>query len=299
VLLAMVAAASAMTAGTMTVGVPAAGASAVTVGSPPDLVELNAVACPRLGDCLAVGQDVTSGHSFAKAWNGTRWRVLPAVAAPASPAALWDVACPPEAPPADAPPASGPSASAPPTDACIAVGSYSDVSGFGFTLAVSWDGARWRLLHPASPGLFDGLSGIACPSTRRCVAVGATLASSFKTLAETWDGTRWRVLATPTPGGWGALNAVACPLPARCVAVGSTGYGGVRRPLALAWDGTRWRVLASPPSPDGFGNLLNISCDGPRMCVATGYAGITGAAGPPLIEVWNGAVWHSESLPMQ
>jgi hypothetical protein len=290
---------SAMTASAMTAGVPAAGASAISVGSVPDLVELNAVACPRRGDCLAVGQDVTSGHSFAKAWNGTAWRVLPAVDAPGSPAALWDVACPPASPSLVSPPAVAPLAGTPPVGNCIAVGSYSDVSGFGFTLAVSWDGARWHVLHPASPGLFDGLSGIACPAIRRCVAVGATLATSFTTLAEAWDGARWRVLATPTPGGWGALNAVACPRPASCVAVGSTGYGGVRRPLALSWNGARWRVLASPPSPDGFGNLLSISCDSPRMCVATGYAGVNSAAGPPLIEVWNGAVWQSESLPMQ
>jgi hypothetical protein len=246
----------------------------------PDLIELNAVACAREGYCLAVGQDVTTGHSFAKSWNGAAWRVLPAVAAPSSPAALWDVACPP-------------------SGGCIAVGSYSDVSGFGFTLAAAWDGTRWRLLRPVSPGLFDGLSGVACPAPRRCVAVGATLGASFKTLAEVWDGTRWRLLATPTPGGWGALNAVACPRPAWCVAVGSTGYGGIRRPLALAWNGTRWLALARPLTPDGFGNLMSISCDGPRMCVVDGYSGVTGGAGPPLVELWNGTAWQLVPLPLQ
>ncbi len=246
----------------------------------PDQIVLNGVACARADQCLAVGQDVTSGRSFAKWWNGTAWRVLPAVAAPGSPAALWDVACPSAA-------------------GCVAVGSYSDMSGLGYTLAVSWDGARWRLLRPVSPGLFDGLSGVACPAVRQCVAVGSTLDTEFRTLAEAWDGTRWRVLATPTPGGRGALNAVACPLPGRCVAVGSTGYGGVRRPLALAWNGGRWRVLAAPAAPGGYGNLVSVTCDGPRLCVAAGYAGeSTGGAGQPLVESWNGTAWQLLPLPV-
>jgi hypothetical protein len=261
------------------VGVPSRAVAADAVAATPDLIELNAVACLQTGDCLAVGQDVTSGRSFAETWTGTTWRVLPPVAAPGSAVALWDVTCSSAV-------------------GCIAVGSYADTSGFGFTLAASWNGVRWRLLAPASPGIFDGLSGIACPAPRLCVAVGATLVTSFKTLAEAWDGTHWRLLPTPTPGGWGALNAIACPLPTRCIAVGSTGYGGIRRPLALDWDGNQWRALVPPPSPDGYGNLVSVSCAGPSTCVAAGYAGVNDqAGGQPLVESWNGSAWQPLPLP--
>lgn len=240
----------------------------------PVILRLNGVACAGPAYCLAVGQDVTHGRAFAELWDAGAWRVIPPPDR-GSPEALWDVACLA-------------------VRHCLAVGTYSDGSGLGFTLAADWDGTRWRLLNPVSPGIDDQLGGLVCPRPNDCIAVGASLVTADRTLAERWDGKRWRVLATPPAGNPGALNAVACPRPARCVAVGSReGTDGMPRTLAEAWNGRQWRVLGTPTPPSGYGNLVDVSCARPDMCVATGYSYVPGSPAAEVItEEWDGETWR-------
>jgi hypothetical protein len=274
-LIAAIAAAISVSAGTVPVAAPAA--------QPPAILKLNSVACASPAYCVAVGQDVTDQRGFAEEWDGGAWRVIP-VPDPGAPEALWDVACY----------AAG---------RCLTVGTYFNAAGVGVTLAALWDGSRWRLLSPASPGLADLLDGIACPSSARCVAVGATLASAYQPLAEQWNGLRWRELPSPAPGRSGALTAVACPSAARCVAVGGLDAAdGTSRTFAALWNGRRWRVLATPPVARS--NLVDVSCDSAARCVATGYSypasapasGVSQNGEVPglrvLTEEWNGTAWR-------
>jgi hypothetical protein len=77
--------------------------------------------------------------------------------------------------------------------ACIAVGTYAGTNGQGHTLAVAWNGTRWRILTTPGPGNSE-LTGIACSRPARCIAVGDTLTTGGRqTLAEAWNaGNPWR-----------------------------------------------------------------------------------------------------------
>jgi len=274
-LLAAIAAATIVSPGA--IAAPAAAAQ-------PVILKVNSVACATPAYCMAVGEDVTDGRTFAELWDGSAWQTIPAPNQ-GTPETLWDVACYA-------------------IRRCLTVGTYFDAAGVGVTMAAEWNGARWRLLSPASPGADDDLDGIACPRSDDCVAVGATQASAYQPLAEEWNGVRWRELPSPAPSGSGALTAVACVLATQCVAVGSLDAAdGTSGTFAALWNGRRWRVLPTPPIARS--NLVDVSCAGPARCVATGYSypssppssGVSQNGEVPglrmLTEEWNGAVWRT------
>jgi hypothetical protein len=262
--------------------------SPVAVAAPvsaaqPVILKVNSVACATPAYCMAVGEDVTAGRTFAELWDGSAWRTIPAPHE-GTPETLWDVACYA-------------------TGGCLTVGTYFDAAGVGITLAAEWNGTTWRLLNPVSPGADDELDGIACPQRDDCVAVGATQASAYQPLAEQWNGVTWRELPSPAPAGYGALTAVACVLATRCVAVGSLeAADGTSRTVAALWNGRKWRVLPTPPIARS--NLVDVSCAGAARCVATGYSypssppasGVSQNGEVPglqmLTEEWDGTAWR-------
>jgi hypothetical protein len=257
--------------------------AAPAAAAQPVILKVNSVACATPAYCMAVGEDVTDGRTFAEQWDGGAWRTIPAPNQ-GTPETLWDVACYA-------------------IRRCLTVGTYFDAAGVGVTMAAEWNGATWRLLSPVSPGADDELDGIACPRSDDCVAVGATQASADQPLAEQWDGAGWRELPSPAPSGSGALTAIACVLATRCVAVGSLNAAdGTSRTFAALWNGRRWRVLPTPPVARS--NLVDVSCAGPVRCVATGYSypssppssGVSQNGEVPglrmLTEEWDGTAWR-------
>jgi len=265
-----------------TIASPGAIAAPVAAAQPV-ILKVNSVACATPAYCMAVGEDVTDGRTFAELWDGSAWRTIPAPDQ-GTPETLWDVACYA-------------------IRRCLTVGTYFDAAGVGVTMAAAWNGATWRLLSPVSPGADDELDGIACPRGDDCVAVGATQASADQPLAEQWNGAGWRELPSPAPAGSGALTAIACVLATRCVAVGSLDAAdGTSRTFAALWNGKRWRVLPTPPIARS--NLVDVSCAGPVRCVATGYSypssppssGVSQNGEVPglrmLTEEWDGTVWR-------
>jgi len=198
---------------------------------------LGAVSCPRVNDCIAVGQQVAAGapgqqnQTLAEAWNGTRWRVLPTPARAARFSTFNDVSC-----------------SAP--NACVATGMVYTISGSVEVLTGVWNGKTWRetLTNGTGVNRQSALDGIDCTAAARCLAVGGLPFGRASTLAEAWNGRVWRQLppATPTPPS-AYLYDVSCPQPMRCMAIG--GYvtsSGAARALAELWNGQRWQVLHTP-----------------------------------------------------
>ena len=185
---------------------------------------------------------------------------------------------------------------------CVAVGSYHTAADTEQALAEEWNGHRWRLLHPVSPGTqVNYLTSVSCPTRTECVAVGSTdnHTGDWHTLAELWNGSSWSVLPALEGGPGSELTAVSCPSAGTCMAVGSS------RLLSLAeqWDGTTWTVLATPnpgvPIPQT--NILSgISCLRPGWCMAVGTMSAGGGRNvhaAPLAMLWNGTSWQQVPAP--
>jgi hypothetical protein len=71
------------------------------------------------------------------------------------------------------------------------------------TLAMRWNGSRWKATPSPSPGDgFDELFGIATGAADDLWAVGDQGGTSgpFQTLAEHWDGAAWTLVSTPNRG---------------------------------------------------------------------------------------------------
>jgi hypothetical protein len=117
--------------------------------------------------------------------------------------------------------------------ACTATGA--NFSATGPTLAVRWDGTRWRVQHTPSPANSGtsheevALNGVSCASATACTATGAYAPGGHSAyFLEAWNGRSWRLVPAPHPAGFlsGALNGISCVV-ARCTAVGAWSGGPI------------------------------------------------------------------------
>ena len=248
-----------------------------------------AVTSASATDCVAVGSaDVKNPFAREPAverYNGSQWVVqsvpLPAAVPSASEESLTAVSCAGAA-------------------TCEAVGSYSyyasgDVYG---TFAESWSGGHWSAQTlPASSTSDPVLSGISCPATVFCLAVGSAgdAFSIFPTanLAYQWNGNTWSGLTPPTPTSqpYNALTAVACRSSVACTVIGfgrNDNFSGSffdTVPAAESFDGASWTVQAVP-SPAGGGSLAALSCPSDQACYSVGTA-YPDEGSNPLDEVYR------------
>jgi hypothetical protein len=191
-------------------------------------VAISGVSCASADSCVAVG-DYTYGAGampnparfreriLVEAWNGSRWRVLPARNI-AKVDELVAVACTSSA-------------------RCTAVGS----SRQQFPLAERWNGARWKVQPLAAPGQtgYTQLTAVSCSSAVACMAAGTY---QGQPIAEEWGGGGWRLQLLPRPpadNNSAQLNGVSCVSPTECVAVGVSGNG---LSYAERYAGTRWQL---------------------------------------------------------
>src|SRR5262249_41903280 len=242
--------------------------------------QLNGIACPATGRCMAVGTaGPTRGVASTEAlrWNGTRWRIQPIPTVPG--ASLNAVSC------------ASPSA-------CMAVGE-SD-SG---VLAERWNGNKWTIVPSPTPAgaVSSGLGGISCLSLSFCMAAGAYSTNSSpdgpaKSFTERWNGQKWAIAPTPTPAGavQTFLGAVPCPAPPASPTPGEQHSAtGIVHTVAERWNGTRWRIQPPPNPPKAhFANLPGLACTGPSACLAVG-----GSDQGTLAERWNGTRWRIQPMP--
>jgi hypothetical protein len=147
------------------------------------------------------------------------------------------------------------------------------------------------------------LTGLACRTLTRCLAVGANAPQmAIELIAERWNGSRWSRSTMPKPAGTVevAPGAVACPAERACVAVG-VGYpraGSGSFAIAEHWYGRRW-TAASAVQPGSSSLLDAVSCPSPRSCYAAGqYTPKGSSAWVPLIEHWNGTRWTRQAAPV-
>lgn len=132
---------------------------------------LHGVSCPATTTCTATGSYYVGGTalSLAERWDGTSWTQQSTPNPPKAVSTGFDeVSCPS-------------------VSLCIAVGGGT-TQRTTRSLAEIWHGSAWTLSTPGQPAgaALSVLSGVSCPSTADCTAVGgwaATTAGSLVPLA--------------------------------------------------------------------------------------------------------------------
>ena len=161
---------------------------------------------------------------------------------------------------------------------CLAFGAALLVACAALAGAQSADRARPRTIskHAAA------LTGIACTSPNRCMAVGDYYSEPplrHGTLVSRWNGRAWQRERAPLVGPVGIVGvAVSCPVARRCVAVSTSG--------AMAWNGTRWT------SQRGVTGSA-VSCPSARFCAAVGTQGLALSS-----SIWRDGRWTRERVPL-
>lgn len=248
---------------------------------------LDAVSCPAVGSCVAVGYDLTTSataQALAEVDSAGTWTVLPLPLPSTAGSYLSSVSCPV-------------------VGSCVAVGYDLGASGVPQALVESYSGGAWSLSPVALPagGTSGYLAGVSCPALGACVAVGWYYSSGSTgeaspgvahALVEGLLGGSWAVLGSAQDGsGPNALQAVSCPAPNSCYAVGYYSQGGSDHPLieAVAGPGGVAR-LSQAPTPRG-GYLAGVSCPAVSSCAAVGHR--SGAyAEQTLVEVLSSGSWR-------
>jgi hypothetical protein len=265
--------------------------STAALDQPGGSLQLNSVSCSSASNCLAGGEDLTSGpeglqqSAVIEAWDGTSWSIVAIPESASSHSVIGGISCPS-------------------TTACFAAG-YD--SGLGVGFVESWDGTSWSLDTPEAPGSLDSVS---CSSATSCVAVGRN-GNSVDSLVLN-DGV-WSVYDAPSPGWSNFLYDVSCASPTFCVAAGEVEMSGLAwaDTLIEVWNGSSWSVSPSPNVAAGLlganfvggGILMGVSCASTDACVAVGYAGgglDSNELGYPtvsVVETWDGSGWSLTPTP--
>jgi hypothetical protein len=223
------------------------------------------VSCSEASACTAVGTSYNggTGSAMAQRWNGRAWS-LQTVPVPAGAVGseLQGVSC----------------GSA---TGCIAVGQYTERSGAGVALAMTWNGTSWtvRTIVPPREAAASRLLDVSCVGPSACTAVGSWDTEgpeeARRTLAQRWNGSEMRLQTTRDRAEWenNELRNVSCLTERQCKAVGAsetaTGeFSSVT--LAEHWNGTEWATETTLNPGSKLNELEGVSCRGAEICIAVG-----------------------------
>ncbi len=207
--------------------------SIVSGPTPSAFAGLTGLSCPSTTNCTAVGSsyvstDVLTFSMWGEHWNGTSWSKSALPDPTGTSFVLNQVSCPS-------------------TTNCTAVGAYAPTFAdltLSEQLVEHWNGTRWSIVVP-NPSYFPSsglpLSGVSCPNTTYCIAVGA----EHEELAEHGNGATWSIVTQPDTQG-DSLNDVKCRTTTNCTAVGNYNGSSGEQALVEHWNGTSWSIVASP-----------------------------------------------------
>jgi uncharacterized protein YjbI with pentapeptide repeats len=279
---------------------PASPFTAHSLPTPPgdsvnDFIPL-AISCPTATQCSAGASyfDSQSASNLAALlhWTGKLWSEtkapLPSDAAKGlrEPSSLTSMSCPSAA-------------------RCLAGGNYQSTAGSDAML-LSWSGKNWTAAQAPLPANANQnpvaqVTGMACPSTTTCFAVGAYSGNNNEYgLLLHWSGGKWTAATAPTPAGSPAifLSAVSCPSTTLCFAAGDSGSGA----LILRWSAGKWAVV-KVPLPSGAATIPQVdmgglSCPTTTHCVAVGSYADTQGREQGLLLTRSGTTWTAAKAPV-
>jgi serine/threonine protein kinase len=258
------------------------------------------VACPSVGNCVAVGSYNRPGGTITpliETSSGGGWVASGHVAgAPID--ELAGVACPAQ-------------------DSCVAAGWYLTPTLTSPVVATlsggTWTATDLPLPQGAAGSSQVQLLAIACPAQGECVAIGYAFKNSHeRAFIETLSGGSWTAAwaplpadAAPLPTAGPFLRSVACPAAGSCVAVGTYTERGGNANAALidTLSGGTWTAAAAPLPADAgterhFALLSGISCPATGNCVAAGYYTTGGGQRRYLAETLSGGTWTAAAPPL-
>lgn len=168
---------------------------------------------------------------------------------------------------------------------CTAVGDYYDenISQQESLIVVLQDGTWTPVTELAETGLegYSDLTGVSCPTTTWCEAVGSFTDPSFDELygfSGEIEGTSWQpdyYEATPSDASYAQYNGVSCPVQGSCVAVGvdepnddSSLYESTALIATLSNEG--WDTNDSSADDLAYSVLNAVSCSSDFNCQAVG-----------------------------
>jgi hypothetical protein len=244
--------------------------------------DLDAVACPAAGSCVAVGEYhvgssgeegvVGDQQGLIETLSGGTWTAqeapLPADAGSQTAVKLDHLSCP----------AAG---------TCVAVSDYDDTGGEAQLVIDSLSDGTWTATEAPLPA--DAVTGpvgvpfffsVSCPAAGTCAAVGdyATSTTGGAGLIDTLAAGTWTATEAPLPTGTAAgahqltvLTGVDCPGTGSCVAVGTSGDGSTMQGVIETLAGGTW-TAAAPPAVAGLSSvsLSDVRCPAAGSCLAVG-----------------------------
>jgi RHS repeat-associated protein len=213
--------------------------------------QLGSISCASASSCVAVGfleNEEAERFAIAPIYDGSKFSssALPKLKAGST---LEAVSC-----------ASSTS--------CLATGQNATGAA---ALALAYNGKEWATQAALTPeGKTAWLSGVACPQTSVCTAVGkATGGGETVTLAERVGGS-WTLESPPSPKAATVnyLSDVSCPSTSLCLAVGHSS-ANEGQSIGEVWSGGKWSLIAT-----GKGrNPIDVSCPTTTVCWAVGTQG--------------------------
>lgn len=254
------------------------------------------ISCPSVSTCFAVGRSSAQGGEVLKSVNtGATWQ---AQTLPSGVAEITSITCPSVSvcfatesygvlmtrdsgtrwAPANTPP--GPTLTdiaCPSIVICYAVGQSNQ--GNPYIVRTSDSGTRWTPADLVANQFvlqgFSGLSGISCPSTRVCYAIGGGEYLVTEDSGATWTIGAGLVNGAGVHSGSGLGpygDTIVCLSTTRCLTNGTThlGSGAIPSGILVTTDsGRRWVSEKLPLLMGVFG----FSCPSTRVCFATGAGG--------------------------
>ncbi len=185
----------------------------------------------------------------------------------------------------------------PSTSRCWAVGSTLGTAKAPSTAAIvttSTGGTTWTV--QSVPSTVGYLTGIACPTTKACTAVGqigtdGTGPGAVLTTAD--SGGTWTLQTVPT--GTTDATAVACPTVEDCMVLADV--AGQVTTLTAGGSGASW--VAGGALPATVASATDLSCTDADDCWATvaSPVGLGHVAGGVAATVDGGATWAMQALP--
>ena len=293
---------------------PLAGLSPSDYSANPNVL-LASVSCPAAGDCVAVGsyQGSSGGEQgMVESLAGATWSAstIPSGSLSAS------ATNPAVTPVAVACPGSGD---------CVAVGNYSNASGYSEGFVDTLANGTWTSAVAPVPATASGnpevkLVSVSCPVPGTCYAIGTYYDISLgglEGLIETLSNGTWSASTAPLTGLSPSarsnpavdLLALSCPVSGTCYAVGhytdsSTSPG--RDALIETLSNGTWSASTAPltglsPAASAVSvdsDLGTISCPVSGTCYAVGTYEDSGSNFQGLVETLSGGTWSAETAPL-